>query len=55
MPSLPLGDEDIANALTFVYNSFGNSGKVVAPEEVKAMRGQTDTDAPGQREVAHVT
>lgn len=56
MPSLPLGDDDIANALTFVYNSFGNSGKVVLPEEVKALRGLPDTDAPGQqKEVAHVT
>ena len=54
MPMLPLGDEDIANALTFVYNSFGNSGKTVSPEEIKALRGQPDTDAPGQaKEVAH--
>lgn len=40
MPSFPLSDEDIANALTFVYNSFGNSGKEVTPEEVKAVRGE---------------
>jgi mono/diheme cytochrome c family protein len=39
MPSLPLGDDDIACALTYVYNSFGNSGKEVTPEEVKALRG----------------
>src|ERR1035438_6615145 len=39
MPSFPLGDDDIANALTFVYNSFGNSGKEVTPEEVNALRG----------------
>jgi mono/diheme cytochrome c family protein len=38
MPKFPLSDEDIANALTFVYNSFGNSGKDVTPEEVKAVR-----------------
>jgi mono/diheme cytochrome c family protein len=38
MPSLPLTDQDIANVLTFVYNSFGNSGLEVTPEEVKALR-----------------
>ena len=35
MPSFPLSDQDIANVLTFVYNSFGNSGLEVTPEEVK--------------------
>jgi mono/diheme cytochrome c family protein len=40
MPSFPLTDQDIANVLTFVYNSFGNSGLEVAPEEVKALRAQ---------------
>ncbi len=40
MPSFPLSDQDIANVLTFVYNSFGNSGLEVAPEEVKALRTQ---------------
>jgi nitrite reductase (NO-forming) len=38
MPSFPLTDQDIANVLTFVYNSFGNSGLAVTPEEVKALR-----------------
>lgn len=38
MPRLPLNDEEIASALTFVYNSFGNSGKEVTPEEVTAVR-----------------
>jgi nitrite reductase (NO-forming) len=38
MPSFPLGDEDIANALTYTYNNFGNSGKEVTPDEVKALR-----------------
>jgi mono/diheme cytochrome c family protein len=41
MPSLPLSDQDIANVLTFVYNSFGNSGLEVTPEEVKVLRTQT--------------
>ncbi|HEX9048787.1 MAG TPA: cytochrome c, partial [Verrucomicrobiae bacterium] len=40
MPSFPLSDEDIANALTYTYNSFGNSGKDVTPEEVKALRAE---------------
>ncbi len=40
MPSFPLNDQDIANALTFVYNSFGNSGLEVTPEEVEALRSQ---------------
>ena len=44
MPSFPLDDDDIANALTFVYNSFGNSGIEVKPEEVKALRGQPNEE-----------
>ena len=40
MPSFPLNDQDIANVLTFVYNSFGNSGLEVTPEEVEALRSQ---------------
>ncbi|MFZ1071868.1 MAG: c-type cytochrome [Verrucomicrobiia bacterium] len=40
MPSFPLTDQDIANALTFVYNSFGNSGLEVTPDEVKVLRTQ---------------
>jgi mono/diheme cytochrome c family protein len=38
MPSFPLTDPDIANVLTFVYNSFGNAGLEVTAEEVKAQR-----------------
>lgn len=38
MPPFPLSDQDIANVLTYVYNSFGNSGIEVTPEEVKAQR-----------------
>lgn len=40
MPSFPLTDEDIANVLTYVYNSFGNSGLEVTPEEVKTVRAK---------------
>jgi mono/diheme cytochrome c family protein len=38
MPSFPLNDENIANVLTFVYNSFGNSGLEVTTDEVKNLR-----------------
>jgi mono/diheme cytochrome c family protein len=38
MPPFPLSDQNIANVLTYVYNSFGNSGIEVTPEEVKAQR-----------------
>jgi len=40
MPAFPLSDQDVANVLTYVYNSFGNSGLEVTPEEVKAVRAQ---------------
>jgi mono/diheme cytochrome c family protein len=40
MPPFPLSDQDIANVLTFVYNSFGNSGLEVTPDEVKSVRAQ---------------
>jgi mono/diheme cytochrome c family protein len=38
MPPFPLSDQEIANVLTYVYNSFGNSGIEVTPDEVKAQR-----------------
>jgi nitrite reductase (NO-forming) len=38
MPRLGLSDEDIANVLTFVYDSWGNSKQHVTPQEVKAVR-----------------
>ena len=45
MPLIPLGDDDISNVLTYLYNSFGNSGKEVTPQEVAALRAQTGTVA----------
>jgi mono/diheme cytochrome c family protein len=39
MPAFALSDDDIANALTFVYNFPGNCGLEVTPEEVRALRG----------------
>ncbi|WP_141735102.1 copper-containing nitrite reductase [Oligoflexus tunisiensis] len=38
MPAWTLSDDDIANVLTFIYNSWGNSGKEVTPAEVKAVK-----------------
>lgn len=38
MPAQVLSDEDTANVLTYVYSAWGNSKKVVTPEEVKAIR-----------------
>lgn len=46
MPKFPLTDQDIANVLTYVYNSFGNSGIEVTPEEVTALRAQPPDVAP---------
>ncbi len=47
MPKLPLTDSDIANVLTFVYNSFGNSGLEVTVDEVKSLRLEPpDKDGP---------
>jgi nitrite reductase (NO-forming) len=38
MPALRLSDEDVANVLTYVYSQWGNSGQVVQPSEVRAVR-----------------
>jgi nitrite reductase (NO-forming) len=38
MPSWSLSDEDISNVLTYVYNSWGNLGSEVTPDEVKQYR-----------------
>jgi len=47
MPKFPLRDDDIANALTYVYNSFGNAGLEVTPAEVKALRSEPpDVEGP---------
>ena len=42
MPAWDLPDEDIANVLTYVYNSWGNSGVDVLPADVKANRVKAD-------------
>lgn len=45
MPQFPLNDEDIANVLTYVYNSFGNSGQEVTRDEVRAVRAEKNAPA----------
>jgi nitrite reductase (NO-forming) len=42
MPKLPLTDEDIAGALSYVRNSFGNTGSVVSMADVARVRAQLD-------------
>ncbi len=38
MPALDLSNEQVANVLTFVRNSWGNKGDMVTPEEVQLVR-----------------
>jgi nitrite reductase (NO-forming) len=38
MPKWDLSDEDVANVLTYIYNSWGNSGKEILPKDVKSLR-----------------
>ena len=46
MPQLGLNDEQVANVLTFVYNSWGNNGTEVLPDQVKQVRASTPPSAP---------
>ena len=43
VPLNNLSDEDIANVLTYVRNSFGNSGDAVALDEVRRVRSESPT------------
>lgn len=38
MPAWQLSDEEIANVMTYVYNSWGNGGHEILPSEVKSAR-----------------
>ena len=38
MPKLGLSDEEIANVVTFVANSWGNQGKEITPIDVQKVR-----------------
>jgi len=41
MPPQNLSDEEISEVLSYVYNSFGNSGNAVTVDEVKAVRAKS--------------
>lgn len=45
-----LSDDQIANVLTYVRNSFGNEGKAVTPDEVKKVRATIAPPAANQFE-----
>ena len=45
-----LSDEEIANALTYVRNSFGNSGDPVSPDAVRKVRAEAPSPAANQYE-----
>ena len=45
MPQLGLNDEQVANALTYVYSQWGNSGVEVLPETVKQVRATVPAPA----------
>ena len=45
-----LSDEDVANVVTYVVNSFGNSGDVVKVEEVRRIRNEAPAPAANQFE-----
>ncbi len=47
VPSFLFSDDDIANVLTYVYNSFGNSGLEVTTAEVKALRANPPDASTG--------
>ena len=38
MPAQNLSDDEIANVLTYIYNSWGNNKTEITPEMVKALR-----------------
>jgi len=46
IPLTYLSDEDVANVVTYVMNSFGNSGEAVKPEEVRRIRSEAPAPAP---------
>ena len=45
-----LSDFEIANVLTYVRNSFGNSGDAVSPDEVKRVRAELPPPAANKFE-----
>lgn len=51
MPRLPFDDAQIANVLTYVYSSFGNSGQDILPQDVSRVRAQKVAAAPAPKTV----
>lgn len=47
-----LSDQDIADVLTYVRSSFGNTGAAVTVDEVKAVREKTKTQLSGWDEAS---
>ena len=45
-----LSDEEVANVLTYVQNSFGNAGSATNPDEVRRIRAETPAPAANQYE-----
>jgi mono/diheme cytochrome c family protein len=45
-----LSDPEIANVLTYVRNSWGNSGDPVTPDEVRRVRSETPAPAANKFE-----
>jgi nitrite reductase (NO-forming) len=50
MPQLGLNDEQVANALTYVYSQWGNNGAEVLPSDVKEVRSNTMSSNTGANE-----
>ena len=48
MPALDLSNEDVANALTFVYSQWGNAGHEVKAHEVTAVRAARKSRPGGE-------
>lgn len=48
MPAQLLSDDDVANVLTYVYSTWGNSGKDVTPADVKVRRANAKKPAPAK-------
>jgi nitrite reductase (NO-forming) len=44
-PLFYLSDEQIANVVTYVLNSWGNQGNAVSPQEVRKIRGEVSSPA----------
>ena len=50
LPLNNLTDEEVSNVLTYVRNSFGNTGEAVQPEAVRRVRSETPPPAANQYE-----